>query len=116
MGFKDMMKGALKAASKVGTVSGSSFPHGTFINLGQNADGENTILITFPSKEEFELTHDKVANAAILAMGVIDIEQNGKGTTTVYGTKYKVELTDGRVAILTVGLGDTLYKIERVLF
>ena len=51
-------------------------------------------------------------------MGVIDIQKsnNGKTTTTIYGTKYKVELTDGKVAILTVGLGETLYKVERIIF
>ena len=50
-----MMKDALKAATKAGTVSGSSFPEGTFINLGTNADGEKTILFTFPSKEDLKV-------------------------------------------------------------
>ena len=116
MGFKDMMKNALKAATSIGKVSGSSFPEGTIINLGTNADGEKQMLFTYPNKEEYFVTRDKVKSAEVLAMGVIDIENNNKGTTTIYGTKYKVELTDGKVAILTVGLGNTLYQIERILF
>ena len=116
MGFKDMMKGALKAATSIGKVSGSSFPEGTIINLGTNGEGDKQLLFTYPNKEEYVVTREKVKAAEVLAMGVIDIENNSKGTTTVYGTKYKVELTDGKVAILTVGLGDTLYKIERILF
>ena len=116
MGLKDMMKNALKAATSIGKVSGSCFPEGTIINLGTNADGEKQMLFTYPNKEEYFVTRDKVKSAEVLAMGVIDIESNSKGTTTVYGTKYKVELTDGKVAILTVGLGNTLYQIERILF
>ena len=116
MGFKDMVKGALKAATSIGKVSGSSFPTGTIINLGTTGDGDKQMLFTYPNKEEYVVTRDKVKNAEVLAMGVIDIKQDSKGTTSIYGTKYKVELTDGKVAILTVGLGDTLYKIESILF
>lgn len=121
MGFadkmKDMAKNALKQFSKVGTVSGSSFPLGTYINLGTDS-GDAAMLFTYPNKEEYLVTRDKVKNAEVLAMGVIDIQKsnNGKTTTTIYGTKYKVELTDGKVAILTVGLGETLYKVERIIF
>ncbi len=119
MGFadkmKDMAKNALKNATSIGKVSGSSFPLGTIINLTQD-DGDSAMLFTYPNKEEYTVTRDKVKNAEVLAMGVIDIKNDNKGTTTVYGTKYKVELTDGKVAILTVGLGDTLYRIEKILF
>ena len=119
MGFadkmKDMAKNAMKNATSIGTVSGSSFPLGTIINLTQD-DGDAAMMFTYPNKEEYIVTSDKVKNAEVLAMGVIDIKSDNKGTTTIYGTKYKVELTDGKVAILTVGLGDTLYKIERIIF
>lgn len=119
MGFadkmKDMAKSAIKNASKIGTVSGSSFPLGTIINFATD-DGDAAMLFTYPNKEEYTVTRDKVKNAEVLAMGVIDIKNDNKGTTTIYGTKYKVELTDGKVAILTVGLGATLYKIEKIIF
>lgn len=115
MGFKDMMKNLAKAATSIGKVSGSSFPLGTIINLSTN-EGENALMFTYPNKEEYIVTHDKVKSAEVLAMGVIDIKHDNKGTTSIYGTKYRVELTDGKVAILTVGLGDTLYRIERVIF
>ena len=119
MGFadkmKDMAKNAMKNATSIGKVSGSSFPLGTIINLTQD-DGDAAMMFTYPNKEEYIVTSDKVKNAEVLAMGVIDIKNDNKGTTTIYGTKYKVELTDGKVAILTVGLGDTLYKIERIIF
>ena len=120
MGFadkmKEMAKNAVKNALSIGKVSGSSFPLGTIINLTRD-DGEAAMLFTYPNKEEYTVTRDKVKNAEVLAMGVIDIQNNGnKGTTTIYGTKYKVELTDGKVAILTVGLGNTLYQIEKIIF
>ena len=119
MGFadkmKEMAKNAVKNAASIGKVSGSSFPLGTIINLAHDG-GDAALLFTYPNKEEYTVTHDKVKSAEVLAMGVIDIQNNGKQTTTIYGTKYKVELTDGKVAILTVGLGDTLYKIEKIIF
>ncbi len=119
MGFadkmKDMAKNAMKNATSIGKVSGSSFPLGTIINLTQD-DGDAAMLFAYPNKEEYTVTRDKVKSAEVLAMGVIDINNDSKGTTTIYGTKYKVELTDGKVAILTVGLGNTLYQIEKILF
>ena len=119
MGFADKMKAmaqsAVKNATSIGKVSGSSFPLGTIINLTKD-DGDAAMLFTYPNKEEYTVTRDKVKNAEVLAMGVIDIKSDNKGTTTIYGTKYKVELTDGKVAILTVGLGNTLYQIEKIIF
>lgn len=116
MGLKDLMGAALKAATCIGTVSGSDFPLGTKINI--KIDGsERSLLFTYPNKEEYVVTRDKVKSAQVLAMGVIDIKSgSGNGSTSVYGTKYKIELTDGKVAILTVGLGDTLYQIEHIIF
>ncbi len=115
MGFGDIMKGAMKAATSIGKVSGSEFPVGTIINL-TNTDGDASMTFTLPNKTEYIVTHDKVKNAKVLAMGVIDIQKNGNTTTSIYGTKYELELTDGKVAVLTVGLGDTLYKIEHIIF
>ena len=119
MGFadkmKDMAKTALKNATSIGKVSGSSFPLGTIINFAHDG-GDAAMMFTYPNKEEYMVTRDKVKHAEVLAMGVIDIQKDNKGTTTIYGTKYRVELMDGKVAILTVGLGDTLYKIERIIF
>lgn len=115
MGFGDLMKGALKNATKIGDVSSSDFPVGTIINFRTEAEGESAMLFTLPNKTEYTVTHDKVKKAEVLAMGVIDID-NSKGTTMIYGTKYKVELTDGKVAVLTVGLGRTLYQVEHILF
>lgn len=119
MGFGDKLKGAMadmqKAANSVGQVSSSDFPVGTFINLTNN-EGDKAMTFTLPNKEEYVVTHDKVKHAEVLAMGVIDIQTKNNTTTSIYGTKYKVELTDGKVAILTVGLGRTLYRIEQILF
>ena len=121
MGFmdtmKDMAKSAIKNATMIGYVSGSSFPLGTIINLTRD-DGDAAMLFTYPNKEEYTVTRDNVKNAEVLAMGVIDIQKDSKTnvTTNIYGTKYKVELNDGKVAILTVGLGKTLYQIEKIIF
>ncbi len=115
MGFKDMLKSAVKAATKIGSVSSSDFPVGTSINLTQT-DGDASMTFTMPNKEEYVVTHDMVKHAEVLAMGVIDIKTFNNQTTSYYGTKYKVELTDGKVAVLTVGLGNALYNIEHIIF
>ena len=115
MGFGDMMKNALKSATRAGEVNGSEFPLGTYINFGSE-DGENYMLFTYPNKTEEKITHDMIKCATVLAMGVMDIKQDNKGTTLLYGTKYLCVLKDGRQAVLTVGLGKTQYKVERVLF
>lgn len=115
MGFGDMMKNALKSATRAGEVNGSEFPLGTYINFGSE-DGENYMLFTYPNKTEEKITHDMIKCATVLAMGVMDIKQDNKGTTMIYGTKYLCVLKDGRQAVLTVGLGKTQYKVERVLF
>jgi len=115
MGLKDFAKNALKNASKVGTVSGHDFPLGTYINTG-SSDGERWILFTYPDNTEEKITHDMIKCATVLAMGVIDIQNKGNQNITLYGTKYLVLFNDGRQAVLTVGLGETLYLIEKVLF
>ena len=110
-----LLKNIVKAITKIGYVSGASFPVKTAINL-TTKDGDSAMVFTLPNGTEYFVTHDTVQKAEVLAMGVIDIEQNNKGTTMLYGTKYRVELTDGKVAVLTVGLGDTLYQIEHIIF
>ena len=115
MGLKDMVGNAIKSASRAGEVNGSAFPVGTYINNGQS-EGERFILFTYPNKTEEKITHDMIKCATVLAMGVVEIKQDSKGTTLIYGTKYLCVLKDGRQAVLTVGLGKTQYYIESVLF
>lgn len=115
MGFMDALKNIGKSMTSIGKVSGSSFPIGTIINFSKE-DEDPALLFTYPNKQEYVVTHDKVKSAEVLAMGVIDINNSNKGTTSIYGTKYRVELLDGKVAILTVGLGQTLYSIEHIIF
>lgn len=115
MGLKDLAKNAMKKAVSIGKVNGHDFPLGSYINL-TNVDGERAFLFTYPDKTEERITHDMIKCATILAMGVIDIEQKGNQTVLMYGTKYLVVFNDGRQAVLTVGIGDTLYRVESVLF
>ena len=115
MGLKDFAKNAIKSAFRAGEVNGDAFPLGTYINFGAE-DGENYMLFTYPNKEEEKITHDMVKCATVLAMGVMDIEKKNNTTTLLHGTKYLCVLKDGRQAVLTVGLGKTQYKVERVLF
>ena len=116
MGLKDFAKNALKSAFRAGEVNGSNFPLGTYINFGAE-EGENFMLFTYPNKEEEKITHDMIKCATVLAMGVMEIKKDSKGVTTcMYGTKYLCVLKDGRQAVLTVGLGQTQYKVERILF
>jgi hypothetical protein len=115
MGLGDLVKNTLKSMTRAGEVNGSSFPLGTYINFGSE-DGENYMLFTYPNKTEEKITHDMIKCATVLAMGVMDIKSDSKGTTLVHGTKYLCVLKDGRQAVLTVGLGATQYRVERVLF
>ena len=115
MGLKDCAKNALKSAMRAGEVNGSAFPVGTFINFGAQ-DGEEYMLFTYPNKSEEKITHDMIKCATVLAMGVMEIKQDSKGTTLLHGTKYLCVLKDGRQAVLTVGLGKTQYMVENVLF
>lgn len=115
MGLKDFAKNALKSACRAGEVNGTAFPVGTYINFGSE-EGESYMLFTYPNKEEERITHDMVKCATVLAMGVMDIQQKGNVTTSLYGTKYLVVLKDGRQAVLTVGLGKTQYRVEHIIF
>ena len=119
MGFMGSggLLGNLKDAvnGKLGEVGGFEFPLGTFVNA-KLVEGEHVLCFNYPNKEVETITHDMVKCATVLAMGVIDIENNNKGTTMLYGTKYLCVLKDGRQAVLTVGLGKGAYMIERVLF
>lgn len=115
MGLGSAIKNAIKSASRAGEVNGSKFPLGTYINFGID-EGENYMLFTYPNKTEERITHDMVKCATVLAMGVMEIKKEGNVTTSLYGTKYLCVLKDGRQAVLTVGLGITQYKVERILF
>ena len=120
MGFADslkkMGKDIMKNVGSIGKVNSSDFPVGTVIHFSET-DGDASMTFTLPNDTKYVVTHDKVKSAEVLAMGVIDIQSNGNnGSTSIYGTKYRLELTDGKIAVLTVGLGNTLYKIEHIIF
>lgn len=112
MGF---LGNALKSLTRAGEVNGSAFPVGTYINFGSD-EGEKYMLFTYPNKTEERITHDMVKCATVLAMGVMDIKNNGNQTTLLHGTKYLCVLKDGRQAVLTVGVGQTQYRVENILF
>lgn len=111
MGLTDYAKNVVKRLTKAGEVNGSAFPLGTYINFGAD-EGENYMLFTYPDKTEERITHDMIKCATVLAMGVMEI----RGNNILHGTKYLCVLKDGRQAVLTVGLGVTQYRVERVLF
>ncbi len=107
-----IVKNTAKPSETIGYVSGSAFPAGTVIR----ADNDNYIIFAMPNKTEYVVTHDKVKNAWILAMGVIDIRESGNQTAAIYGTKYKIELSDGKTAVLTARAGTESYRIEHIIF
>ena len=115
MALKDKIGKALQSKFRAGEVNGSAFPIGTYINFGVD-ENENFILFTYPNDSEEKITHDMVKCATVLAMGVMDIKQDSKGTTLLHGTKYLCVLKDGRQAVLTVGVGNSQYRVESVLF
>ena len=112
MGF---LQKVVKNLTKSGWICGHDFPVGSFINCRKD-ENEHAFLVTYPNKNEEVITHDMIKCATILAMGVIDIKTDNKGTTLIHGTKYLVVLTDGRQGVITSGLGKICEIIESVLF
>lgn len=119
-GLFGKIKNALKG--KAGDVNGSAFPKGTIFRYS-DVDGEVGISIVPPSGEEILVTHDMIKCATVLAMGVIDVSASistsstrSTGPSITYGTKYLMVLNDGRQAVITVGLGEQQFAIERILF
>ena len=115
MGLKDLALKAAKALATCGSAAGSSFPLGTKIATGAT-DGERCLYLTYPDKTEEIVYHHMIKCATVLAMGVIEIEKNSKGTTLLHGVKYLVVFNDGRQGVFTVGLGSSMEHLETVLF
>lgn len=105
----------LKAVTKAGWVNGHDFPFGSYINFAHDG-AEKCFLITLPNKTEEKITHDMVRCASLMGMGVIEIKENGQGTQLIHGAKYLVVLKDGRSMVITVGLGNSMNRVEGVLF
>ncbi len=102
--------------TKNGWINGHDFPVGTYIHFSKD-EGDSALRVTFPSGEEFKITHDMVKYAAVIAMGVIDIKGNSNGgNTLLHGTKIRFELKDGRTGVITCSIGESLNKIEHILF
>lgn len=116
MGLKDFAAKQIKKANRAGDLNGSSFPFGTFINM-TSSEGEKAFLITYPNNDTEKITHDMIKCATVLAMGVVDIPESGRGQGKIlYGTKYLMVLKDGRQGVITTGLGKVQAVIETVLF
>ena len=128
MGFiKDAVKDAVKknqgfAAS--GWVASSDFPVGTRLafelDMGEKklAIGKvpvKELILTLPNGDQFRYTHENVRYAAVLCMGGIAVKA-GVGASNPCGTKYKVEFTDGKIAVITVCLDEDQERLESVIF
>ncbi len=127
MGFADKLKEvgkqvathAANNASKLGYVTGADFSKkNTFggfqkpvLGFHTTEEGEDTLEVLFIDQTQYVITHDMVKNAEVLAMGIIEVKNNN----TTPGIKYKVELTDGKTAILTVEIGKEDI-VESILF
>lgn len=119
MGLGQILKNQV---TQIGYVTGSAWPQNSV--LKQYIDQENHkegLTISWPDGE-MTFFHEDVKYACICAMGVCDIKSDGK---LDYGIKYKVELNDGRVLIITThyggvgalgGVMTTTPFIERVIF
>ncbi|MBR6427400.1 MAG: hypothetical protein IKS28_06190 [Clostridia bacterium] len=93
------------AASKC-VAAGADFPVGTRVEISR--DGRTLYLVT-PEKTRRAVTHEFIRSAEVLAMGAV---KSGEDAFTV---KYRLELTDGTSAILTVPAADA-ELVEHVLF
>ena len=127
MGFADKLKEVGKTAAVIavdkvagiGYVTGADFSKKNAFGAFQKSvltfkvteDGDEPLAVLFTDNTQYIITHDMVKNAEILAMGTIFVKSN----KAVPGIKYKVELTDGKTAILTVPM-DKDDKVERILF
>lgn len=110
MGFSDFLNNPPKILTPPSNVSSSDFPVGTIIDL-TTTDGDPSMTFTMPNKTKYTVTHDNIKSAEVLAMGVITIATD----KPVYGTKYKIVMTDGKTAILSVPSART-QSIEHIIF
>jgi hypothetical protein len=95
-----------KTAAPDGVAAGADFPVGTRVEVGR--DGRTLYLVT-PEKKRRAVTHEFIRSAEVLTMGAV---KNGEDA---FAVKYRLELTDGTVAVLTVSAADA-ERVEHVLF
>ena len=125
-------KQAAKQAAKVrkqnhvGWATGYYFPIGTKVFLADD-DNERVLELEAPNGEIFVLSHDKIKAAHPPVLGIIAINQesmlaaaaNGHTTqskTLIHGSKYLVELNDGNSVMLSIILGEPMYKVESIIY
>ncbi len=124
-------KKAAKQAAKVrkqnyvGYATGSHFPIGTKVFLCEDDENAKILELESPNGEIYVLTSEKVAKAYPPVLGVIDIPKAGfwdvgynygETIAIIHGAKYQVDLTDGFSVMLTIILGEPMYKVERVIY
>ena len=102
----DVREQSAKSAVPDGVAAGADFPVGTRVEVGR--DGRTLFLVT-PEKKRRAVTHEIIRSAEVLTMGAL------KGGEDAYAVKYRLELTDGTVAVLTVPAADA-ERVEHVLF
>ena len=91
-----------------GVAAGADFPVGTRLEKGKD---EQTLWIVTPDKKRRAVTHDIIRSAKVLCMGECEIEPGKRE----FAAKYRLELTDGTEAILTVPARFT-ERVEHALF
>ncbi len=111
----------------VGYATGSHFPIGTKVFLCEDDENSKILELESPNGEIYILSTDKVAKVYPPVLGVIDIpkagfmdalqgHEYGKTMSIIHGAKYQVDLTDGFSVMLTIILGEPMYKVERVIY
>lgn len=98
-----------------GRVSGSDFPNGTTVGFS-SSKGTDSLVIFCKGGSNYTVTKDKVRHAEILAMGIIGTKPKGTESVECFGIKYRIETTDGKVAIITIEASEAQYKIENIIF
>ena len=92
-----------------GAAAGSAFPVGSRIEISPDSQ---TLFILTPDKKRRAVTHDIIRRAEILCMGEFPA---GEIAARAFAVKYRLELTDGTEAVLTVP-ADLSEEIEHILF
>jgi hypothetical protein len=95
--------------SNVGEINGSSFSSSLSVSLTGNC-----IRVNGMGGEGFDITHDMIKYAALIALGPISVSKRNS-TTVIYGAKYRFELIDGRTGVLTCSTEAT-GMVEHILF
>ena len=109
---------------KAGQATSSNFPIVTKVYLAEN-DSENLLELEHLNGDVYALSNVNISKAHHPVLGIIDIERTrqvvvafGATDTTkiIHRAKYLIETTEDLRIMLSIILGEPMYKVERVIY